>query len=132
MRFGTPWRFAVLASLTLLMSGQLCMLTTCVPRLTHLRNETAHVCCCTAPSTDAPVAPIPAGAMPCEQQLSFADAPTLLAPQPLAAPTALAVEPALSLVPPVWVASAERDLDTGPAPAVHRFAPSGLRAPPRA
>ncbi len=132
MRFGTPWRFAVLASLTLLMSGQLCMLTTCVPRLTQLRDATAHGCCRTAPSTNAPLAPVPAGAMPCEQQLSIVDAPSLAAPQALAMPAVLAVELAPSLAPPVRVASTERDLDTGPAPGVHRPAPAGLRAPPRA
>lgn len=37
MRIGKPWWLAVLASLVLLMSGQLCMLTTCLPRLTQLR-----------------------------------------------------------------------------------------------
>src|SRR5262245_19755302 len=68
MRVGTLWRVAVLASLALLVSSQLCMLTTCVPRLTSSRSASAHACCRAAPTgAQGPVrAPMVPGAMPCD------------------------------------------------------------------
>lgn len=44
MRVGTAWRLTVLASLALLLSGQLCMLTTCLPRLIQRHPGVADAC----------------------------------------------------------------------------------------
>jgi hypothetical protein len=128
MRIGGMWRFAVLSSLALLASGQLCMLTTCVPRLSHLRT-TAHGCCSTPARDGVPAAPATAGAMPCDQVLSLADAPTLDAPLPARVATFAATELVVSeaLAPAV---AAARECDTGPPPGRTGPAPTGLRAPP--
>ena len=128
MRIGGMWRFAVLASLALLASGQLCMLTTCVPRLTHLRTA-AHGCCSTPARADAPAAPAPAGAMPCDQHLSLAGAPTFDAPLPVLAVVFETAERELLEVPAPALAAA-RECDTGPPPGRTGPAPTGLRAPP--
>jgi len=137
MRFGVHMRLAALASLALFLSGQLCMLTTCVPRLRDLAAGSAHACCHALPGEHAPSGPdrgpapsgAPAGAMPCDQASSLADAPTLAAPQPLAvAPAWVPLnEPTRILLP---VALELRERDTGPVPGRHSPAPSGLRAPP--
>src|SRR5689334_6939027 len=76
MRFGTLWRVAVLASLALLVSGQLCMLTTCVPRLAP-RHAAAHACCRALPTGGAAKSPESPEAMPCSMALHVADAPVL-------------------------------------------------------
>jgi len=128
MRIGGMWRLAVLASLALLVSGQLCMLTTCVPRLTHLRTA-AHGCCSTPARAGAPAAPAPAGAMPCDQLVSLADTPTLDAPLPVLAAAFEAVELVVLEAPAPAIAAA-RECDTGPPPGRTGPAPTGLRAPP--
>lgn len=137
MRFGAHMRLTAIASLSLLLSGQLCMLTTCVPRLRALAAGSAHACCHALPGGHAPSVPDrgpaptgpPAGAMPCDQASSLADAPTLAAPQLLAVvPAWVPVnEPTRILLP---VALQQRECDTGPVPGRHSPAPSGLRAPP--
>jgi len=129
MRVGTPWRLAVLASVAVLTSGQLCMLTTCVPRLTRSHAETSHACCSGAPVSDAP-APMPSGAMPCGQLVSLTDSPTLDAPVLLATAVGVVAHGEPSLAPIETAVTALVERDTGPAPAVHRTAPTGLRAPP--
>lgn len=127
MRIGGMWRLAVLASLALLVSGQLCMLTTCVPRLAHLRTA-AHGCCSSPPRGDAPAAPAPAGAMPCDQQLSLAGAPTLDAPLPVL--MAFEVVELVVLEAPAPAVAAGNECDTGPLPGRSGSIPTGLRAPP--
>ena len=132
MRLGTLWRVAVLASLALLVSGQLCMLTTCVPRLTS-HSRAAHTCCRALPADHAPAhAPEPLGAMPCHVSLVTADAPTL--PPPLANVVhVLRVESLAALLPaPAAGTSQPAPHDTGPPLARHLPAPTGLRAPPEA
>jgi hypothetical protein len=133
MRSGTIWGGAVLASLALLVSGQLCMVTTCVPRLQRPTAHAASTCCHAAPSGEANApAPMPSTAMPCGQALQLASAPMLDAPLPAATTHAtaheIAVEP--EVLEAIEVAPVERD--TGPGPGVHSPAPTGLRAPPRA
>ena len=141
MRVGTLWRVAVLASLALLVSGQLCMLTTCVPRLTSSHGaapsrSAAHACCRALPTGGAPgpaKAPAVPGAMPCDQVMHVADAPTLS--QPLACVTAaplLFAASAALLAPPARVDMPRAPIDTGPAVDRFRSAPAGLRAPPQA
>src|SRR6266487_3058338 len=113
MRSGTPWRLAVLASLALMLSGQLCMLTTCVPRLTHLRSA-AHSCCRATPAPSAPAQPLQApGAMPCDILLHGADGPSLAAASPLSMPAALVPAASSMLAPPARVAPPVADADTG-------------------
>lgn len=133
MRSGTLWGSAVLASLALLVSGQLCMVTTCVPRLQRLNAETAAACCHALPSgaADAP-APMPSGAMPCAQSMQSAAAPTLDAPAPVVAQCAILSSIALASELADAVEPAPIERDTGPQPGVHSPAPAGLRAPPRA
>jgi hypothetical protein len=132
MRSGTLWGSAVLASLALLMSGLLCMVTTCVPRLQRLNAETAATCCHALPSdeADAP-APMPSGAMPCAQSMQLAAAPTLDAPAP-AVLCAVLSSVVLASAPADAIEPAPIERDTGPTPGVHSPAPAGLRAPPRA
>jgi hypothetical protein len=130
-RSGTMWRSAVLASLALLMSGQLCMLTTCVPRL-QAAHQPAHACCHAAPGSESPAPSAPTGAMPCDQSVNLAAAPTLDAPAPLAIPVALVAEISLAPAALERVAFAAPERDIGPTAAVHAPAPTGLRAPPRA
>ncbi len=132
MRFGTRWRFAVLASLALLMSGQLCMITTCVPRLNRLQGQTAHACCHGVPKSDAPAPAGSTGAMPCDQLVSLADAPSLAAPTAMVMPVAWIADVlrATTSLAPHPLAPIQRD--TGPGPDVQPPSPTGLRAPPRA
>ena len=128
MRIGGMWRFAVLASLALLVSGQLCMITTCVPRLAQLRTA-EHACCSGPAGADAPAAPVHAGAMPCDQLSSLADAPSLDAPSPV--PVAVFDSEAFAaLEAPAPATAAVRTCDTGPPPGRTGSAPAGLRAPP--
>ena len=137
MRVGTLWRVAVLASLALHVSGQLCMLTTCVPRLTSSHTAAAHACCRALPAggaTGPAKAPVVPGAMPCDQAMHVADAPTLS--QPLAC---VALAPlhdfaafAAQLAPPARVSVPRAPIDTGPPVDRQRSAPPGLRAPPQA
>ena len=128
MRTGGMWRLAVLASLALLVSGQLCMLTTCVPRLAQLRTA-EHSCCSVPVGADGPAAPVRSGAMPCDQQSSLADAPTLETPSPV--PVAVLSSEVLAvLAAPAPAEAAARECDTGPPPGRTGPAPAGLRAPP--
>lgn len=133
MRSGTLWGSAVLASLALLVSGQLCMLTTCVPRLQRLTAEAASTCCHAVPSdaADAPT-PMPAGAMPCDQSMQMAAAPTLDAPVPVVTQCAVLSLIALASEPVEAIEPAPVERDTGRTPGIHCPAPTGLRAPPRA
>jgi len=136
MRVGTLWRVAVLASLALLVSGQLCMLTTCVPRLTP-SHSAAHACCRALPeagATSAPTrAPVPSAAMPCSQVMHTADAPLLSLPNASVGPVPLHFTAAAALLaPPARVHVPRAPIDTGPPVDRHRSAPAGLRAPPRA
>jgi len=135
MRVGTLWRVAVLASLALLVSGQLCMLTTCVPRLATAHAAT-HACCRALPAGGAasggarsPVAP---RAMPCGLALHTVSAPVLSLPWASVAPVSLFSTFAALLAPPARVSVPRAPIDTGPP--VDRFgsAPAGLRAPPQA
>src|SRR5262249_25654186 len=125
-------RSAVLASLALLASGQLCMLTTCVPRLTP-HHAPPHACCRAFPAGRAP-APSPgsAVAMPCELAMHAAAAPALSLPLASAAPAALIEPPASLLAAPARGPSPRAPVDTGPLPGRHSPAPAGLRAPPEA
>jgi hypothetical protein len=125
------WSSAVLASLALLLSSQLCMLTTCVPRLRAARPQ-AHACCHAAPGSESPAPSTPTGAMPCDQSVNLAAAPTLDAPAPLATPVALVAEILLAPATLDVVAFVAPERDTGPTAGVHAPAPTGLRAPPRA
>ena len=135
MRFGTLWRLAVLASLALLVSGQLCMLTTCVPRLTSV-HAAAHACCRglpVGPTTDAPArAPVGASGMPCTLAMDTAAAPSLALPLAVAAtPATLESSPEL-LAPLARVGLPRAPTDTGPPLDRHSPASAGLRAPPQA
>lgn len=136
MRLGHSWRAAVLASLAVLVSGQLCMLTTCVPRLTHPRASAAHACCrasVPASNTSADAeAPESSGAMPCNMALHQVSAPALDAAAPATLPVALHVTAALTLAPPACVAIPASTADTGPPLDRLSPAPAGLRAPPAA
>ena len=129
MRVGKLWRVAVLASLALLVSGQLCMLTTCVPRLSP-RHAAVHACCRALPaggSTSSPVAP---HAMPCSLALHMAGAPALTLPS--LAQTSLITTFAALLAPPARVSVPRAPIDTGPPVDRQRSAPADLRAPPQA
>jgi len=134
MRVGTLWQVAVLASLALLASGQLCMLTTCVPRLSP-RHAIDHSCCRALPGAAAsgpargPAAP---GGMPCDQVMHTAAAPTLSLPSASVAPASLIASFAALLAPPARVDVPRAPIDTGPPVDRHGPAPSGLRAPPQA
>jgi hypothetical protein len=137
MRFGTLWRVAVLASLALLVSGQLCMLTTCVPRMGQHpgpRHAAAHACCRALPTGGAATGPVktPAatGAMPCDQAMHTAGAPALSLPVATVAPLSLFVTSAALLAPPARVSVPRAPIDTGPRLGRQRSAPAGLRAPP--
>lgn len=134
MRTSWMWRSAVLAATALLMSGQLCMLTTCVPRLQHVSAAQAHACCHAVPASDAPTpsAPVPLGAMPCDQSLNLAGGPTLDAPAPAALPLAIAADVAMSAMEIAPIERTPIERDTGPTPGRDTHAPTGLRAPPRA
>src|SRR5438067_13797428 len=131
MRSGMPWRTAVLASLALLLTGQLCMLTTCVPRLLRQRGVSAHACCRTTPVAPARSSSSP-GPMPCDTMLHGATAPSLAAATPLSLPAALAVAAAVMPAPPAHVAAPFGETDTGPPHERLSPAPAGARAPPQA
>lgn len=135
MRFGTAWRMAVLASLALLVSGQLCMLTTCLPRLIHHRAGAAHACCRAggpgAAATAGAELPEPEGAMPCNMALTSVTAPELSVVAPATPPFALFAAVVL-LLPPAGVSMPVAADDTGPPPSRTLPATAGLRAPPAA
>jgi hypothetical protein len=134
MRFGTLWRVAVLASLALLVSGQLCMLTTCVPRLTP-RHAASHACCRALPTggTASGAAKTPAEAsMPCGLAMHTAAAPGLSLPLESTAALLSFQDLAALLLPPARVDTPRAPIDTGPPVDRHRSAPAGLRAPPQA
>lgn len=131
MRFGTAGRFAVLASLALLVSGQLCMLTTCLPRLNRSAGRAAaHACCRASSSAQAPQSN-PTGPMPCDMALHGASAPVLDAVAPATLPAALIVAAAITLAPPARVAFPASVADTGPPLDRLLPAPAGERAPPQ-
>ena len=125
MRIGGWWRFAVLASLALLVSGQLCMLTTCVPRLARSQSS-AHHCC--GSTGESPAAPAPLGAMPCSQLSSLAEATTLDAP--LSCVAVVTTPEATALPVPVPVRTVQPRRDAGHGPGRTGPAPASLRAPP--
>ena len=129
MRFGTLWRVAVLASLALLVSGQLCMLTTCVPRLIHTRVA-AHACCRALPPRGAAKAPAAPSDMPCGLAMHLAGAPVLSSPE-IAQTSPFPMFAAL-LAPPARVNAPRAPIDTGPPVDRQRSAPASLRAPPQA
>jgi len=130
MRFGMLWRVAVLASLALLVSGQLCMLTTCVPRLTP-HHAAAHACCRALPTGGTAKAPAAPSAMPCGLAMHLTGAPALS--PPVIAPASLLFSASVALLaPPVRVSVPRAPIDTGPPVDRHRSAPAGLRAPPQA
>ena len=129
VRNGTLWRVAVLASLALLVSAQLCMLTTCVPRLTP-RHAAAHACCRALPGGGAAKTPAASGAMPCDIALHVTGAPALALPNLVQASLHSAC--AALLAPPARVCIPRAPIDTGPPVDRQRSAPAGLRAPPQA
>ena len=135
MRFGRLWRVAVLASLALLVSGQLCMLTTCVPRLGP-RHAVAHACCRVLPmgraASGSAKTPAATGAMPCDQAMHTAGGPALSLPLASVPPISLLVTSAALLLPPARVSAPRAPTDTGPSLGRQRSAPAGLRAPPQA
>lgn len=131
MRFGTAWRLAVLASLALLVSGQLCMLTTCLPRLHQAAGRAAvHACCRASASAQTPPSS-PTGPMPCDMALHGASAPVLDAAAPAALPAALIAAAAITLAPPAQVVLPAAAADTGPPLDRLLPAPAGERAPPQ-
>ena len=133
MRSGMQWRSAVLASLALLMSGQLCMLTTCVRRMQHANMSSQHACCRATPDSSAPARSQPTpGTMPCDVMLDGVSAPVLAAAAPLALPASLLVLAAATLAPPARVTAPLAEADTGPPHERISPAPAGLRAPPQA
>jgi hypothetical protein len=133
MRSGTLWQSAVLASLALLTSGQLCMLTTCVPRLHNADASAQHACCRATPERSAPAKSQHApGTMPCDVMLHAATAPILDSASPLTMPAALLAAAASTLAPPAHVTAPFAETDTGPPLARLSPAPAGVRAPPQA
>ncbi len=133
MRLGHAWRAAVLASLALLVSGQLCMITTCVPRLIRLAQggHAAHACCGNAGRAQSPASPRSTShAMPCDQQLQSVSAPVL---DDAIATALVAVVPYVVTpldAPSLVCACIELD-DTGPPQERSLPATAGLRAPPQ-
>ena len=135
MRPSGLWRATALAAALLLTSGQLCMLTTCVPRLQRASAAQAHACCHAAPgsaTSSAPRAPAPMGAMPCDQSLNLAGSPTLQVPAVSVLPLAIAADIASSATESTPIVLEPIERDTGPSPGRHTPAATGLRAPPRA
>jgi hypothetical protein len=133
MRSGALWRLAVLSSLAILTSGQLCMVTTCVPSLQHAHAGTQHACCRATPTTPGPAkSQRSAGTMPCDVVLHAASAPVLDSALPLAAAGAVWAAVAPTLAPPVHARAPRFEADTGPPLARLSPAPAGVRAPPQA
>lgn len=128
MRLGGLWRVTVLASLLLLLSGQFCMLTTCLPRMARA-HATAHACCHTERSAPTPT-PAPTGAMPCGQSVVLLDANAHDAAPPIAQTIAWSVV-AIVIPTPALAAVTRADHDTGPPLARCAPATAGLRAPPQ-
>lgn len=128
MRLGLSWRVSVIVSMLLLLSGQFCMLTTCLPRMT--RAQGADHACCHAERTTPARTPAPTGAMPCGQSVVLTDGGVHEAPAPIVQTIAWFVT-----APPVSM-PAERNLvrpvdDDGPPLARTSPATAGLRAPPQ-
>jgi len=138
MRSGALWRLAVLSSLAVLTSGQLCMVTTCVPRLQHAHAGVQHAgvqhaCCRAMPETPGPAkSQRSAGTMPCDVVLHAASAPVLAGALPVAAAGALWAAVAPPLVPPARARAPRLEADTGPPLDRLSPAPAGVRAPPQA
>ncbi len=130
MRFGTAWRIAVLASLALLMSSQLCMLTTCLPRF-HRQRSPAHACG-RAMSQSPMRAPTDTGARACDIALAGPRVTALGAVTARATPTGLIVAAAVTLAPPAHEPLPVAVAGTGPPPGRRLLAPAGQRAPPQA
>ena len=132
MRLGHAWRAAVLASLALLVSGQLCMITTCVPRLTR-PSQGSHACCGTSARATTPTAPMPATrSMPCDQQGHTVIAPALDAALAHVASDELPfLGTTIPSPPQAQVSVADPGDAAGPPPADPALDPSGPRAPPQ-
>ncbi len=129
MRLGLPWRVTVLASLLLLLSGQFCMLTTCLPRMARA-HAGAHACCHT--ERTAPTStPVPSGAMPCGQSVVLLDASAHETAAPIVQTVAWIVTADVLVTPAARRMPRAAD-DTGPPLARRATATSGLRAPPQA
>ena len=131
MKVGTLWRVAVLASLALLVSGQLCMLTTCVPRLTP-RHAAAHACCRALPGGGAANSPAAPRTMPCSLALASTAAPVLSLPSASEAPASSLLSLAALLAPPARGSVPRAPIDTGIPVDRQQSAPADLRAPPQA
>ncbi|MEY4071471.1 MAG: hypothetical protein RL721_2085 [Candidatus Eisenbacteria bacterium] len=131
MRFGTSWRPSVLVALALLVSGQFCMLTTCLPRLARA-NDAAHACCRASGRAESP-APVPTAShtMPCGQHLVTSDAPSVPDAPETSLVLATVLESPRVLASPVTGVVYAR-ADGGPPSDRGRTAPAGLRAPPAA
>ncbi|MFM7230818.1 MAG: hypothetical protein ACKO3S_02420 [bacterium] len=131
MRFRLSWRPSVLVALALLVSGQFCMLTTCLPRLARA-SDTAHACCRASGRGETPApAPTAAHTMPCGQHLVTSDAPSVPdAPETSLVLATVLEAPRVLASPVAGVAFARAD--GGPPPEHGRTAPAGLRAPPAA
>jgi hypothetical protein len=133
MRSAALWRLAVLSSLAILTSGQLCMVTTCVPRLQHANAGAQHACCRATPETPGPArSQHSPGTMPCDVVLHAASAPALDAALPVAAAGALWAAVAPTLAPPARTSAPRLEADTGPPLDRLSPAPAGVRAPPQA
>jgi len=128
MRLGSSWRVSVFVSMLLLLSGQFCMLTTCLPRMARAQGA-AHACCHTERTTPART-PAPTGAMPCGQSIVLTDAVVHEAPAPTVQTIAWDVVTP-SLAAPVARPLAREGDDTGPPLARTSPASAGLRAPPQ-
>jgi hypothetical protein len=128
MRFGLSWRVTVFASLLLLLSGQVCMLTTCLPRMARA-HAAAHACCHTEPTSPTPT-PAPTGAMPCGQSVVLLDAGSHDVAPPIVQAIAWLVAP-LAVPTPVVRAFAFATRDNGPPLDRSQPATAGLRAPPQ-
>ena len=124
MRIGKPWRLGVLVTLLFLLSGQFCMLTTCLPRLAR-QHAAAHACCPGHRGSSEP-----SGSMPCAQPLVLsATASEVAAPLPV---TVLAtLVGCLEAPAPSHVERSPLVGETGPPHTWTSCAPSGLRAPPQ-
>jgi len=132
MRLGVWWRTAVFASLALLASGQLCMMTTCAPRLGRVGNHAAHACCDTGARAPAPAPPGHQGTMPCSVAMSLAHVPGLDTPQPALPVLGVQVLGEDVVAPSAPATTGDLDRDHGPPPGHTGSAPAGLRAPPLA
>lgn len=128
MRLGLTWRVSVFVSLLLLLSGQFCMLTTCLPRMARAQGA-AHACCHAERNTPART-PASTSAMPCGQSVVLTDVGVHEAPAPIVQTLACFV--ALPQAPTPALRTVARAIDDdGPPLAQTSPATAGLRAPPQ-